>query len=258
MDHASGESFPLQAADGPTNPVTGPLFVEHAEPGDTLSVRIARIALDSRGWCGSHADVGGFRPGSIPNPLGRVCEIRDGTIFFSDHLQIPVQPFVGCLGTAPTEPASTQSAGRHGGNLDHPIIGEGAVVYLPVFEAGGRLFAGDVHAAQGDGELSGVALEAAAVVTIEVDLIKGRVVRWPWVRNHSRLAVCTAAASFEQAREEAIEELLSATTRSLGLQPAEAMALISVAGDLRIGAAWGAPEYTLRLEMPSSIGITPW
>jgi acetamidase/formamidase len=83
-------------------------------------------------------------------------------------------------------------------------------------------------------------------------------VRWPWVEQRGRLAVCTAAATFEEARDYAVEEVLRAANRCLGLRPAESMALISIAGDFRIGAAWGAPEYTVRLEMPSSLGLNPW
>jgi amidase len=170
LDQAPSEPFELRCPDGPTNPVTGPLFVQQPERGDTMIVRIVSIALHLVGWCGNHADVGGFRAGSIPEPLARVCKIWEDTILFSGDLTVPVTPMIGCLGTAPNEPASTQTAGRHSGNLARPIVSVGSLVCLPILEPGGRLFVGDVHAAQGDGEVAGFGLELPAVVTLEADL----------------------------------------------------------------------------------------
>jgi acetamidase/formamidase len=141
--------------------------------------------------------------------------------------------------------------------MDHRTIGPGTTVHLPVFNAGGLLYVGDVHACQGDGELSGVALEIGAEVTATVSVRKGAGLRWPWAQTDDRIMVMTSAVEFSDARREAVAEMLAALEDQLGLEPAEGLALISVAGDLRVGQAFGGMELTLRLEMPASLGLVP-
>ena len=139
----------------------------------------------------------------------------------------------------------------------HPVVAVGAVVHLPVFVNEGLVYIGDVHAAQGDGELSGIGLEIPADVTVTVDIDHGRRLRWPWVVNQDRVIVMTSAIEFADARQEAVEQVVRVLETQLGYEPADALALISVAGDLRIGQAFGGMEMTLRLEMPRSLGIVP-
>ena len=119
------------------------------------------------------------------------------------------------------------------------------------------LYIGDVHAAQGDGELSGVGLEIPADVTVTVDIDRGRRLQWPWVVTEDSVIVMTSAMEFGDARREAVEEVVRVLESQLGLEPADALALISVVGNLRIGQAFGGMEMTLRLEMPRSLGIVP-
>jgi amidase len=165
---------------------------------------------------------------------------------------------VGCIGTAPDEWApSSGLPGRFGGNLDHRIVTTGATVHLPVLVPGGLLFIGDVHASQGDGELSGVAVEIGAEVTVTVDLHKGARLSWPWVEFEDVIAVVTTAMEFTDARTEAVEAMLDVLESQLGMRPAEALALLSAVGDLRIGQAFGGMEMTLRLELPKSLGLHP-
>ena len=165
---------------------------------------------------------------------------------------------VGCIGTAvPDDPPNSGLPGRNGGNLDHPVVAAGAVVHLPVFVPGGLLYIGDVHAAQGDGELSGIGLEIPAEVTVTVDIDRGRGLGWPWVVNEERVIVMTSALEFADARREAVEQIVRVLETQLGYEPADALGLISVAGDLRIGQAFGGMEMTLRLEIPRSLGIVP-
>ena len=128
---------------------------------------------------------------------------------------------------------------------------------LPVFTDGGLLYIGDVHATQGDGELSGVGLEIPAEVEVTIDLEKSRKLRWPWAVTADSVAVMTTAMEFNDARREAVEEMTKVLERQLGLETADAVALISITGDLRIGQAYGGMEMTLRLEMPKDLGITP-
>ncbi|MDE0139017.1 MAG: acetamidase/formamidase family protein [bacterium] len=259
LDRPPGIPFELpRPTPGRGNPLTGPLAVRGAEPGDALVVRIDRIECLSPGWCGGHAHVGPFPEGRVPRPVGRVCAIEEGAIRYSDGVLLPVEPMVGCIGTAvPGDAPQAGIPGRHGGNLDHPVIAEGTTVMLPVFSKSALLYLGDVHATQGDGELSGVGVEIPAEVTVKVDLWKGALLRWPWAVTEDAVMVMTAHLEFERAREEAVEEMLQVLETQLGLEPGDAIALISVAGNLRIGQAFGAMEMTLRLEMPRSLGIVP-
>jgi amidase len=259
LDHGAGSLFELPLpTPGKGNPLTGPLLVEGAEPGDALVVTIEQIMLDRAGWCGGHAHVGPLEPGRIPRPLGRICAVTDDTVRFSDTIALPAGPMIGCIGTAPDGPPPLSGLpGRYGGNMDHPAIGPGTTVYLPVFVPGGQLYIGDVHACQGDGELSGVALEIGAEVTATIGLLKDARLSWPWAQTADRLMVMTTAMEFGDARRHAVAEMLAALESQLGLEPAEGLALISVAGDLRVGQAFGGMELTLRLELPASLGLTP-
>lgn len=183
------------------NGVTGPFYVEGAEPGDTLVVRFEEIALnrpDAFGAVNGHLGllgddmtfVGptGLKPPVAGRPyhwdlLGpdrsvarvELPESRIGSV------EIPTHPFLGCVGVAPRwgEHRHTVDAGNHGGNLDCPEVRSGVTMQLPVFVPGGLLMFGDAHAAQGDGEILGGALETSAGVRFQVDLLKGRALTWP-------------------------------------------------------------------------------
>lgn len=260
FDRPVGSLFELpRRRSGHGNPVTGPLAIRGARPGDALLVDILSIETVGPGWAGAHADVNPLATGRVPRSLGRICEVKDGFVHFSDRIRLPISPMLGCLGTAPPgEPIRSGLAGRHGGNLDQPIVAPGSRVYLPVAVKDALLYVGDVHACQGDGELSGVGLEIAADVTLRVDLLVGGAPAWPWIRTADRLAVLVSGDGFEQARREAVEAMVSALEWHLGLEVGEALALVSVAGDLRIGQAYGGDlPITLRLELPAFAGLEP-
>jgi amidase len=257
LDRPPGASFALPK---PTrsNPVTGPLAITGARPGDRLVITVENIELGALGWCGAHAHVGPLPVGRIPDPLARTCVIDVAGVHFGDELVLEPTPMIGCLGVAPAGgPLGVGLAGPHGGNLDQRPLGAGARVHLPVFHPDALLFAGDVHAVQGDGELSGVALECAAAVRLHVALEAGTAPRWPWIETDERVMVLTAAATFEEARGHAVEAAVGALEAQLGLAPAEALALLSLVGDLRVGQAFGGAQLTLRLELPKTLGVRP-
>jgi amidase len=238
------------------NPLTGPVGVRGAEPGDALVIEIEAIRCLSPGWVGAHAHVHPASPDRIQVPRVRICEVTADAVIFREGIELPLRPMLGCIGIAPAQAGvHAGRPGRHGGNLDHPIVCAGARVRLPVLVPGGLLYIGDVHAAQGDGELSSTAIEVAAEVTVRVSLEPGGAPRWPWVERDGRIAVMTTGETFEQARREAVDAALDALERDLGLEPAEALGLLSAAADLRIGQAFGGMEPTVRLELPPLAGL---
>jgi amidase len=259
LDRPPGASFELPPPTvGMSNPLTGPLAVTGARPGDRLVVTVEDIELGPIGWCGAHAHAGPLPPGRVPRSLARTCVIDDDGVHFGDGTVLERTPMIGCLGVAPADgPCSAGVAGAFGGNLDQRPLGVGARVHLPVLVPDALLYAGDVHAVQGDGELSGVAVECAAAVRLHVALEAGTAPSWPWIETDERVMVLTAAATFEDARGHAVEAAAAALERQLGLEPAEAVALLSLVGDLRVGQAFGGNQLTLRLELPASLGVRP-
>ena len=249
--------FPIRPHGARSNPLSGPLVINGAEPGDALVVSIEDIKVDDVGWCGGRPIVG-IDAMRIPHALTRLCTVEGQVVRFSDSISLPAAPMIGCIGTAPAgERVRSENPGRHGGNMDHKVIRAGSQVYLPVAHAGAYLYLGDVHAIQGDGELSGVGLEISAEISIVVDVIKDCRIGWPWAEADGKIMVLTCGPNFPQARREAIEAMLSVVETQLGLAPAESLALISLAGDLRIGQACGGMDITVRLEMPASLGLHP-
>lgn len=239
------------------NPVSGPVFVEGAGPGHGLLVEILAISCEPVGWCGAHAGLASVPPGRVTQALGRTCEVSDSRVHFGPGLAVPVSPMLGCIGTAPPAGVSTQLAGVHGGNMDQSVVRAGTAVLLPVFVDGALLSIGDVHAAQGDGELAGLALEVPASVTVRVSIVAGHDLAWPWLRSSKGVAVLTAGESFEAAAAVATHEGMKLVEASLGLAPADALALLSLTADIRVGAAWGGPQVTARLELPDHLGLAP-
>lgn len=160
------------------NPVTGPIYVEGAEPGDTLAVDIVNIEVGERGVT---ALVPGFGVlegwfTQVP-PLSRFSEIKDGEVTFptsrGKSIKMPVRLMIGTIGVAPaTETIATVTPSRHGGNLDTPEITVGNRLYLPVNVKGALFALGDVHATQGHGEVCGTGVEVPALVTVKLNVLK--------------------------------------------------------------------------------------
>jgi amidase len=266
FDRPVGSLFELpRPAAGRSNPLTGPLGVRGARPGDALAVRIDAIDVVNPGWGGGHAYVNPLWPGRVPRALGRIVAVRDGSVAFSDGISFPARPMLGCVGIgvpaaeAPEgQPIHAGFAGRHGGNLDHPVVTAGTTLYLPVRADGANLYIGDAHAAQGDGELSGTAIEIGSLTRVTVDVVPRAGITWPWLETRDRWMVLVADTDFVVARREAVDAAVRLLERDLGMEPAEALALLAGAGDLRIGQSMGgAIPMTLRLEIPRWHGVNP-
>lgn len=221
-----------------SNPVNGPIFVRGAEPGDALAVTIQSIE-PLIGQCATY--TGGPKMltewlGADVPPGTRICPIRDGRIFWSDEIQLPYAPMLGCLGTAPDWGVPTTfPAGNYGGNLDLIEVCPGNTVQLPVFVPGGYLYLGDAHASQGHGELSATALEMPARTTIRVDLVKRARLPGPRIESPDELMAVAVAAPVERAIAEAYARLILWLEADYGWNRWHAYDLLTHVGRLSIG-----------------------
>jgi amidase len=233
------------------NPATGPVFVEGAEPGDTLVVRVSSIEP-----AGSGAIVTGPGMGVLGDETGqhatRILPVEDGAVMFGE-LRLPARPMIGVIGVAPDEEDHpTGTAHRHGGNMDTKEIGTGCTVYLPVAQPGALLAIGDVHAVQGDGEVCVSACEVAARVTVEIDLVKGRRADWPIVELDDAVYVLVSLPSIEAALEEATRQAVRLIRAARDLPHEDAYMLASLAADVGVSQLVD-PNKTAKARIPTAI-----
>jgi amidase len=193
------------------NPQTGPIWINGAEPGDSLAVTIREIrpligqcatrtgdAMMLSQWLGSDCPHG-----------VHVCPIKDGQIHWSDEVKIPYRPMLGCIGMSPdTGVPTTMPAGPHGGNMDIIEVCPGSTVYLPVFVPGAYLYLGDAHAAMGHGELSASGLEMPAESVITVDLVKSKKLIGVRIETVDEIMTVATGCPMERASAEAFARLI--------------------------------------------------
>jgi len=236
------------------NPVVGPIYVEGAERGNVLAVSIEEIEpLIGQGVTHltefsesyiTSVPVFKFMNVSLPREP-RICPIKNGLVYFSDRIVIPYQPMVGTIGVAPFIEAESVSSGvlpgRHGGNMDLPEVAPGSTIFFPVYHDGALLYVGDVHAVQGDGEISGTAVEMPAKTKIRIDLLKGEQISWPRIETGSEIiSVATASAgrTLEDTIRIAYLELALWLEEKYGLDRFEGLLLCCQVGKIRVGNLW--------------------
>jgi acetamidase/formamidase len=232
------------------NPETGPFYIETAAPGDTLAVHITRLrlnrdyaisddgivgrALDSD-WAVKMKD--GFKNVRWHLDLANGTASPEKPAEHLTHYSVPVRPMLGCVAVAP---GSTQAApgtgdsGRYGGNMDFNEIIEGATVYLSVNVPGALLYFGDGHAAQGDGELNGNALETSMDVEVRVDVIPNHHVPGPRVESATHLMAIGLAGSLDDAFREATANMASWLTEEHELTPSEVAQVLGTAAEYKV------------------------
>jgi acetamidase/formamidase len=236
------------------NPVVGPIYVEGAEKGDKLAVSIEKIEpLIGQGVTHlseftesyiTSVPIFKFMNVSLPRE-SRICPIKDRLVYFSERIAIPYQPMVGTIGVVPFLEAESISSGvlpgRHGGNMDIPEVAPGSIIFFPVYHKGALLYAGDVHAVQGDGEISGTAIEMPAKTKIRIDLLKGKSINWPRIETEDEvISVATASAgrTLEDAIRIAYIELALWLEEKYELDRFEGLLLCCQVGKIRVGNLW--------------------
>jgi acetamidase/formamidase len=226
------------------NPLTGPFAIAGAEPGDTLVVKIQELTVDSTRGVGALAP--GFGALNTTNYTPMLNANLPEKIWFYDidpraneatfhaldsafTAKIPLQPFLGCIGVAPAggEARSSIVPAEFGGNMDAPEARPGYTLYLPVNAPGALLYLGDGHAAQGDGEVAGTAIEVPLRVRLQVDLIKGKRIGWPRFENDSTIMAVGAYRPLDDALRIAFTELVSWIHADYGLSALDAYELLS-------------------------------
>ena len=234
------------------NPQTGPFYIESAAPGDTLVVRIIRLRLN-RDWALSDDDLV-----SRATDSGLAIKMKDGgktVIWHLDlangtaspakpaehlaHYTVPLRPMLGCIATAPgpaQAPPGTGDSGSYGGNLDFNEITEGTTIYLPVSNPGALLYLGDAHAAQGDGELNGDALETSMDVEFAVDVIPNKRPPAPRVETQTSI-IAMGLGSLDDAFREATSNMAQWLADDYKLTPSEIGQVLGTSAHYKVSEA---------------------
>ena len=232
------------------NPQTGPFYIQSAMPGDTLVVHLTRLRLNRDYALSDDAIVGRGLDGKLAVKMqsgGRTViwhlDIAGGLASLQkpgEHLTaytVPVHPMLGCIATAPPPSRaapSTGDSGNYGGNMDFNELVEGATLYLPVSVPGALLYLGDGHAAQGDGELNGNALETSLDVEFSVDVIPGRRTPGPRVESSTHIMAMGLAGSLDDAFKTATSNMAAWLAEDYQLTPVEIAEVFGTAAEYRV------------------------
>ena len=235
------------------NPNTGPVFIEGAEPGDILVVKILDIKCEDHGVLALIPNEGVLQQ-YVKAPITKIVEIKDGKTIFSDELVIENKPMVGTIGTTPVGRIPTGLVGDHGGNMDCPAVRVGSTLYLPVFVHGALLQMGDVHANMGDGEIC-IGVECGAEVIVEIaDIIKDRYIPSPMIETDENWYTTANAPALEEAIRIATKRMADFLSEKLGISLEDATLLISIVGNVRISqAAQAGYDVTVHVEFPKYV-----
>ena len=235
------------------NPQCGPVVVKGAEIGDCLAIAIHSV--ENRGGYGTTclipelgALVGTSSTAMLNNPLPekvRRLKVDKAGTHWNDKLILPYEPFIGTLGVAPQlEAISSLQPDYHGGNMDLPDVRPGAIIYIPVHSPGGKLFVGDCHATQGDGEITAVAIEQPATVTLQIDLIKNWRFAGPRIETPEMIMAVGSARPLDDAVRIGFKELIKWMAADYDHDELDAYMLLGQVGRLRLGNMVD-PKYTV-------------
>ena len=217
----------------PIHPLTGPVAVEGASPGDVLAVTLLDIEVDEWGWAAIVPGFG-FLADRFTEPVYMGFEINPGAthIAFNDKISVPLAPFPGVMGVAPATDSmlTTIPPRANGGNMDNRHMVEGTTIYFPVFVAGANVSIGDTHAAQGDGEVSGTAIEAGMKIRYRIEIVEGaRPIEEPQYESDEYYAVTAFATTLDEAAVKATSYMIDYLIAEHALTPEEAYILCSIA-----------------------------
>jgi acetamidase/formamidase len=224
--------------------LTGPIYIEGAEPGDMLEVRVLDVEFRVPYGVNSTGPGWGAAPDLLDKPAAKTIklDLERRVALFSSRVEVPLAPFMGIVAVAPppkTVKVSTKPPGAFGGNIDFRHLVAGSTLYLPVFNQGALFYTGDGHAVQGDGEVDGTAIEISLTPTFQLIVHKnaGREMKWPRAEDATHYYVMGMDQDLGKALQNSIHETAVFLQKKASLTAAEAYALCSLTVDFRIGEA---------------------
>lgn len=233
----------------PSNPATGPIFINEAKKGDCLKITIEKIELGKKGVIESVENCGclGKR---VKGKKYKLLDINNNHVQYSEDISIEMQPMIGVIGVAPeNSEISTLIPGKHGGNLDCSDIREGTILYLPVFVDGALLAVGDLHGIMGDGEIGYSGLETNGKVNLRVDVVKSFPLDEPIVLYNRQFILLSSAETLDAAAEQASLAMHDFLYQNGTLASEDIVRLLTLMGDLGICQAVN-PMKTIKLSVP--------
>jgi len=246
--------------------MVGPIYIQDAEPGDSIEIRILDVtprltfgntgsapgrgglALgtplppENRGRGAGGRGAGGAGGGAmgVPRPSGHITilDVKRNVGIFSNGIEVPLKPFMGVMAMCPPDSEgpdrSSTAPGEFGGNLDCSELTTGSTLYLPVFQKGGLFYTGDCHALQGDGEVTGTAIETADACTLQFILHKGKTLKMPRAENADYYISFGLNPDLNLAMKQSIEESISFLKETRGMDIIQAYPLCSIAVSYRV------------------------
>jgi acetamidase/formamidase len=236
--------------------LTGPIYIDGAEPGDMLEIRIKKVTPRVP-YGVNNAGSGGAAPDMIAGKerLSNTIkyDIAKKIAYFKPGITFPLRPFMGIMAVAPAKQISSQAPGLYGGNMDFERLQAGSTLYLPVLVKGAMFVTGDSHAAQGDGEVSGNALEASMAPTLEFIVHKGEgaTMTMPMAEDKDNYYILGMDPDLNKALSNTIKETVKFLGKKFGLSPADAYSLCSTAIDFSVAQAVDR-NLTMYAKIPKS------
>jgi acetamidase/formamidase len=222
--------------------LTGPIYVEGAEPGDLLAVRIVDFAFRVPYGVNNSNKGTGVLPELHAKPYPKLIKfdyLRNVAVF-APRIELPLNPFMGIMTvTPPGGLANTRPPGAYGGNMDFTGLIKGTTLYLPVLQSGALFYTGDAHALQGDGEVNGTAIETSLSVVLQFTVKKGqgKTLKWPRAEDNDSWYLMGMDTDLNAALKQAAQEAVDFLVREKGMTQADAYALASVVVNFTVGEA---------------------
>lgn len=215
------------------NPATGPLYIEGAMPNQTLKVTVQSIDLDNYGVAMTGPGVGVLGE-KLDKMTHNILNIKENSAIFK-NIELPLNKMIGVIGVAPnSEPINCGTPGSHGGNMDCKVIGEGSIVYLPIYTPGALLSVGDVHAVMGDGEIGVSGAEVGAKVALNVELISNFKINNPIVETDDAYYTIASAQTLDDAYKIAVEDMFEILLSKCSLSKNDLIMLMSLTCDIEV------------------------
>jgi len=236
--------------------LTGPIYIEGAEPGDVLAVELLDLESGDWGWTDLSPNFG-FLAGEHETSVFKTYKLdkEHNLVNFNENISIPLRPFLGVIGVAPNteEKLVTFPPRANGGNMDDPNIVKGVTVYLPVFVQGALLSLGDSHAVQGLGEVVGTAVECDMRVLIRVSVIKDKTIAEPQYESEDYYATTGFGTTIDEAAKKATRYMIEHIVATYDISWEEAYMLCSLIGDLKIAEVVDLPHMLVTMHIPKEV-----